>query len=145
MEFRPLNADTPTRPSPTRRPASPSPGVKSGIGFNRKTEILKLSDWNSFVLREDRLSGHHIGAISKTKLIKNEIMKSLGQIAYEAYATKVDWKSPFTGQTLKEWDTLKIMNPIVAEAWECAALMVASEPPVKVVSPQFYTGFLIND
>ena len=48
-------------------------------------------------------------------------MKSLGQIAYEAYATKVDWKSPFTGQILKEWDTLKIMNPIVAEAWECAA------------------------
>ena len=59
-------------------------------------------------------------------------MKSLGQIAYEAYATKVDWKSPFTGQTLKEWDTLKIMNPIVAEAWECAALVVAGQPRVKV-------------
>ena len=59
-------------------------------------------------------------------------MKSLGQIAYEAYATKVDWKSPFTGQTLKEWDTLKIMNPIVAEAWECAGLMVAGLPRVKV-------------
>jgi hypothetical protein len=59
-------------------------------------------------------------------------MKSLGQIAYEAYATKVDWKSPFTGQTLKEWDTLMIMNPIVAEAWECAALMVAGPPRVKI-------------
>jgi hypothetical protein len=63
---------------------------------------------------------HHIAAIGKTKRIKNETMKSLGQVAYEAYATKVDWKSPFTGQTLKDWDTLMIMNPIVAEAWECA-------------------------
>jgi hypothetical protein len=63
-------------------------------------------------------------------------MKSLGQIAYEAYATKVDWKSPFTGQTLKEWDRLKIINPIVAEAWECAALMVTAEPRVKVGSEQ---------
>ena len=61
-------------------------------------------------------------------------MKSLGQIAYEAYATKVDWKSPFTGQTLKEWDTLKIMNPIVVEAWECAALIVAGQPRVKVLA-----------
>jgi hypothetical protein len=59
-------------------------------------------------------------------------MKSLGQIAYEAYATKVDWKSSFTGQTLKQWDTLKIVNPIVAEAWECAALMTAGQPRVKV-------------
>jgi hypothetical protein len=59
-------------------------------------------------------------------------MESLGQIAYETYATKVDWKSPFTGQTLKEWDMLEIMNPIVAAAWECAALMVAAQPPVKV-------------
>jgi hypothetical protein len=59
-------------------------------------------------------------------------MKSLGQIAYEAYGTKVYWKSPFTGQTLKEWDTLKIINPIVAEAWECAALIAAGLPRVKV-------------
>jgi hypothetical protein len=59
-------------------------------------------------------------------------VKSLGQIDYEGYATKVDWKSPFTGQTLKEWDALKIMNPIVAEAWECAALMVPGQPRVKV-------------
>ena len=107
---------------------------RSGIGCNRKTEILKLSDWNPFVLREDRLSGHHIAAISKTKRIKNETMQSLGQIAYEAYAAKVDWKSPFTGQTLKEWDTLKIMNPIVIEAWECAALIVAGQPRVKVLA-----------
>jgi hypothetical protein len=63
-------------------------------------------------------------------------MKSLGQIAYEAYATKLDWKSPFTGQTLKEWLTLKIMSPIVAEAWECAGLMVADRPRVKVASEQ---------
>jgi hypothetical protein len=63
---------------------------------------------------------------------KTKPMNSLGQIAYEAYATKLDWKSPFTGQTLKEWDTLKIINPIVAEAWECAALMVADRPRVKV-------------
>jgi hypothetical protein len=55
-------------------------------------------------------------------------MNSLGQIAYETYAAKLHWKSPFTGQTLKEWDTLKIMNPIVAEAWECAAVMVADWP-----------------
>jgi hypothetical protein len=61
-------------------------------------------------------------------------MKSLGQIAYEAYAKKLDWKSPFTGQTFKEWDTLRVMNPIVAEAWECAALMVAGQPDVKVLS-----------
>ena len=61
-------------------------------------------------------------------------MKSLGQIAYEADATKVDWKSPFTEQTLKEWDTLNIMNPIVAEAWEWAALRVASQPRVKVLT-----------
>jgi len=59
-------------------------------------------------------------------------MKSLGQIAYEAYATKLDGKSPFTGQTLKEWDTLKIVNPIVAEAWECAALMVADQHRMKI-------------
>ena len=59
-------------------------------------------------------------------------MKSLGQIAYEADAAKLGWKSPFTGQTLKEWDTLRIMNPIVAEAWECAALMVADRPRVKI-------------
>jgi hypothetical protein len=61
-------------------------------------------------------------------------MKSLGQIAYEAYANKVDWRSPFTGQTFKEWDMLKIINPIVAEAWECAALMVAGQPRVKALS-----------
>ena len=59
-------------------------------------------------------------------------MKSLGQIAYEADATKLGWKSPFTGQTLKEWDTLKIMNPIVAEAWECAAMMVADRPHLNI-------------
>ena len=59
---------------------------------------------------------------------ESKTMKSLGQIAYEAYATKLDWKSPFTGQILKEWDTLNIMNPIVAEAWECAALIVADQP-----------------
>jgi hypothetical protein len=67
---------------------------------------------------------------------KSETMKSLGQIAYETYATKLDWKSPFTGQALKEWDTLKRMNPIVAEAWECAALMVADRPRVKVAPEQ---------
>jgi hypothetical protein len=79
----------------------------------------------------NRLSGHHLAAISKTKRIKNKTMKSLGQIAYEAYATKLDWKSPFTGQTLKEWDILNMMNPIVAEAWECAALIVADQPRVE--------------
>jgi hypothetical protein len=63
---------------------------------------------------------------------QNETMKSLGQIAYEAYVKKADWRSPFTGQTFKEWDTLRIMNPIVAEAWECAALMVAGQPRLKV-------------
>jgi hypothetical protein len=106
--------------------------VKAGSAVTEKTEILKLSDRIPFVLREDQLSAHHIAAISKTKRIKNETMESLGQIAYEAYATEVDWKSPFTEQTLKEWDTLMIMNPIVAAAWECAALMVAAQPPVKV-------------
>jgi hypothetical protein len=63
---------------------------------------------------------------------KTKPMKSLGQIAYEADATKLGWKSPFTGQTLKEWDTLKIMNPIVAEAWECAAMMVADRPHLNI-------------
>jgi hypothetical protein len=63
-------------------------------------------------------------------------MNSLGQTAYEAYATKVEWKNPFTGQTLKEWDRLKIINPIVAEAWECAALMVADQPRVEVEPEQ---------
>jgi hypothetical protein len=89
---------------------------------------------------KDRLSGHHIAAICKTKRIKIETMKSLGQIAYEAYATKVDWKCPFTGQTLKEWDTLRMMNLIVAETWECAALMVAGQPRVKVRPEQTQTS-----
>jgi hypothetical protein len=81
--------------------ATADPRVKSGIECHRKTEILKPLTGIPFVLREDRLSGHLIAAICKTKQIM-----------------------------------LKIMNPIVAEAWECAALMVPGQPRVKVGSEQ---------
>lgn len=45
-------------------------------------------------------------------------MKSLGQIAYEAYCEKTGWKSLATGADLPRWDKLKLE---IQEAWEAAA------------------------
>ena len=46
--------------------------------------------------------------------------KTNGQIAYEAYCDKREWKS-FDGKTLPKWDEVKIE---IKEAWEYAAIEV---------------------
>lgn len=51
-------------------------------------------------------------------------MKSLGQIAYEAYCTKTGWKSLATGADLPKWDKL---NADIRDAWEAAASRVQQE------------------
>lgn len=48
-------------------------------------------------------------------------MKSLGQVAYEAYCQKTGWKSLATGADLPKWDKLKLD---IQEAWEASAVAV---------------------
>lgn len=45
-------------------------------------------------------------------------MKSLGQIAYEAYCENTNWKSLISGQQLPQWKDVK---PEIQRAWESAA------------------------
>ena len=47
--------------------------------------------------------------------------KSMGQIGYEAYCTKTDWKSLVSGQPLPQWIYLK---PEIQYAWDVAAAAI---------------------
>lgn len=47
--------------------------------------------------------------------------KSFGQVGYEAYAAKTDWKSLVSGQDLPQWDAL---TPGIRDAWEASATAV---------------------
>lgn len=49
-------------------------------------------------------------------------MKSLGQVAYEAYCASTDWKSAITGAPLPQFG---VQAPAVQAAWEAAAAAVA--------------------
>jgi hypothetical protein len=46
-------------------------------------------------------------------------VKTMGQVAYEAYCTHTGWKSLATGSPLPPWEHVK---PEMHEAWEAAAL-----------------------
>ena len=48
-------------------------------------------------------------------------MKSLSQIAYEAYCESTGWKSLISGDQLPPFDKLK---PTIQEAWRMAAMAV---------------------
>lgn len=48
----------------------------------------------------------------------------LGKIAYEAYCAKTNWKSLVSGADLPQWGALK---PEIKDAWEAAAIAVATE------------------
>ena len=51
-----------------------------------------------------------------------DAVKSIGQVAYEAYSDRADGMSLVSGQQLPDWDDL---SPVIAEAWEAAASAVA--------------------
>jgi hypothetical protein len=51
---------------------------------------------------------------------------TLGQVAYEAYCRKSDWKSLISGQRLPLW---KDLSDNIKEAWEAAALVVKTYNP----------------
>ena len=53
-------------------------------------------------------------------------MKSLGQIAYEAYRDKYAW-------TIPQW---KVLKPEVKEAWEASAEAVKTEVMLKYAETQ---------
>lgn len=44
-------------------------------------------------------------------------MKTLGQIAYEAYCATTDWKSAISGAPLPQWDA---QSGLIKSAWENA-------------------------
>ena len=50
--------------------------------------------------------------------------KPFGQVAYEAYCEKTEWKSRFNGDALPEW---KDQDPEIRGCWEAAAQAVAEE------------------
>lgn len=49
-------------------------------------------------------------------------MKTLGQVAYEAYAESTGWKSAISGAPLPTWDA---QADVIKTAWEAAANAVA--------------------
>lgn len=57
---------------------------------------------------------------------------TIGQIAYEAYATSTDWKSAISGAPLPQWEA---QADVVRAAWEAAGAAARAyiPPPPEVV------------
>lgn len=53
------------------------------------------------------------------------VIKSLGQVAYEAYRATTQWKSLISGALLPKWD---IVKPEIKEAWEAAGRAIHDVP-----------------
>lgn len=51
-------------------------------------------------------------------------VKTLGQVAYEAYAAHTNWKSLASGAALPQWDETK---PEIRAAWDASAVAIAAE------------------
>ncbi len=62
------------------------------------------------------------------------ITKTLGQVAYEAYADSTEWKSAVSGAPLPQWD---IQSDKIKEAWERGAAAARNYvvPPWPIVRP----------
>lgn len=70
-------------------------------------------------------------AAHNTKENRTMPPKSNGQLAYEAYCAKCDWKA-FNGDLLPQWDLVK---PDIQEAWEAAGRAVLDTTVAIVDTP----------
>jgi len=70
--------------------------------------------------------------------------KTIGQIAYEAYAEHTEWKSLATGCRLPAWS---LLNPAIKEAWEVTAHKVQSVSPrtSKPILPEVMPGSTLRE